>query len=55
MFAFASGKYDDNSNAKPKPLVAVNFLRVSEANYFAFLRLWVNWLKNAGIQEVMAA
>ena len=55
MFAFASGKYADVSGVKSKPLIAVNLLRISEEDYFNFLRKWVEWLQNAGIQRAMAA
>ena len=28
MYAFVSGKYDGSSKERPKPLTAVNFLRI---------------------------
>jgi hypothetical protein len=42
MYAFVSGKYDESSKESPKPLTAVNFLRISEPHYYDFLRRWVN-------------
>ena len=56
MYAFASGKYDQESPQTPKPLIAVNFLRISETDYREFLRLWVRWLRNSGVaREAEAA
>jgi len=50
MFAFASGKYINKHE-----LAAVNLLRISEADYFDFLRNWVAWLQKTGIQDALAA
>ena len=55
MYAFASGKYDEDSVQKPKPLIAVNFLRISETDYFDFLRRWVDWLQVTGIARASDA
>jgi hypothetical protein len=49
MYAFVSGKYDERSKERPKPLIAVNFLRISEVDYYDFLRRWVAWLRETGI------
>jgi len=49
MYAFVSGKYDRSSKESPKPLTAVNFLRIGEADYYDFLRRWVAWLQETGI------
>lgn len=55
MYAFASGKYDEDSVQKPGPLIAVNFLRISEADYFDFLRRWIDWLQATGIARASDA
>lgn len=55
MYAFASGKYDEESPDRPKPLIAVNFLRISETDYREFLRLWVQWLEQSGITRALEA
>lgn len=51
MYAFVSGSYDRDSKEDPKPLTAVNFLRISENGYFDFLRRWVSWLRETGISD----
>lgn len=51
MYAFVSGNYDRDSKEDPKPLTAVNFLRISESDYLKFLRRWVNWLQGTGISD----
>jgi hypothetical protein len=51
MYAFVSGKYDEACNEKKKPLIKVNFLRISETDYYDFLRRWVDWLKMSGIAK----
>lgn len=55
MYAFASGKYDEESPDRPKPLIAVNFLRISEFDYREFLRSWVKWLEESGIARALEA
>ncbi len=55
MYAFVSGKYDGSSKESPKPLTAVNFLRISEVDYYDFLRRWVNWLRETGIARASEA
>ena len=55
MYAFVSGKYDQESKEKPKPLTAVNFLRISEIDYRDFLRRWVYWLLDTGIARASEA
>lgn len=56
MYAFASGKYDEQSVQRPKPLKAVHFLRISEIDYRDFLCRWVGWLQDTGIaREAEAA
>jgi len=55
MYAFVSGKYDQESEEKPKPLTAVNFLRISETDYRDFLRRWVCWLRDTGIAAASEA
>lgn len=55
MFAFASGQYPKPGDGDPKQLVGVNFLRISKVDYFAFLRSWVAWLREAGIEHAMAS
>jgi hypothetical protein len=56
VYAFVSGKYDEESKQTPKPLIAVNFLRISEPGYRHFLRLWVKWLQDSGVaREAEAA
>jgi hypothetical protein len=37
------------------PLSAVNFLRISEDDYFDFLRRWVDWLQDSGIARASEA
>lgn len=49
MYAFASRKYDEKSQHRPKPLIAVNFLRISEVDYRDFLRRWVRWLRDSRV------
>jgi hypothetical protein len=53
MCAFISGKYDDPGNRKR--LTGLNVLRISEANYRAFLHKWVVWLQNSGLADQVAA
>ncbi len=55
MYAFVSGKYDQESKKSPKPLTAVNFLRISEIDYRKFLNLWVVWLQDSGIARASEA
>jgi hypothetical protein len=55
MYAFVSGKYDQKSEQRPKPLIAVNFLRISEGDYYDFLRRWVVWLQETGIARASEA
>ena len=55
MYAFVSGKYDQSSEENPKTLIAVNFLRISEADYYDFLRRWVAWLQKTGIARAAEA
>ncbi len=50
MYAFFSGKPDNKSKITPKPLIGLNFLRISENDYFDFLRLWVDWLEKIGFR-----
>ena len=55
MYAFVSGKYDQENKDLPKPLTAVNFLRISEIDYRDFLRRWVVWLRDTGIARASEA
>ena len=55
MYAFVSGKYDGSSKESLKSLTAVNFLRISEVDYYDFLRRWVNWLRESGIARASEA
>ena len=55
MYAFVSGKYDQKSKELPKPLTAVNFLRISEIDYRDFLNQWVGWLQDSGIARASEA
>ncbi len=55
MYAFVSGKYDESSKERTKPLIAVNFLRISEVDYYEFLRRWVNWLRESGVAHASEA
>jgi hypothetical protein len=50
MYAFASGVY----RAPAKEPIALNVLRISEINYRAFLRKWVDWLESTGLSELAA-
>lgn len=43
MYVFVSGKYDRDNRDK---LMGLHLLRISEENYRAFLRKWVNWLQS---------
>jgi hypothetical protein len=47
MYAFVSGKFNDD--AKPKELLCLDVLRISEINYREFIRRWVTWLKTSGL------
>ena len=53
MFLFVSGRYREIDGEKK--LVGLNLLRISEADYRSFLRSWVAWLQQSGIEEVFAA
>jgi hypothetical protein len=55
MYAFVSGRYDRSSTENPKPLTEVNFLRISEDDYYDFLRRWVAWLQKTGIARASEA
>lgn len=55
MYAFVSGKYDHYAAESPKPLIGVNFLRISEIDYREFLRRWVVWLQDTGIAKASEA
>jgi hypothetical protein len=55
MYAFVSGTYDRKIDKRPMPLSAVNFLRISEDDYFDFLRRWVDWLQDSGIARASEA
>lgn len=52
MYAFVSGKFDDDEKTK---LLYLNVLRISEVNYRKFLSRWVNWLKSSGLASELAA
>lgn len=58
MYLFVSGKFgfgtcphnpDAECRGERGPLTALNFLRITETDYRAFLELWVSWLEDAGI------
>jgi hypothetical protein len=55
MYAFVSGTYDRNTGEHPRPLTAVNFLRIAEDDYFDFVRRWVAWLRDSGIARASEA
>jgi hypothetical protein len=46
MFAFVSGKYDEDDRTK---LIGLQILRVSEENYRQFLHKWVSWLRDCAL------
>ena len=53
MYVFTSGGYDYKNDQHPKPLNAVNFLRINVEDYFDFLRKWVDWLQKTGIARAI--
>ena len=55
MYVFVSGKFDQESKEEPKPLTALNYLRISETDYYDFLHRWVDWLKVIGIPRTSEA
>ena len=63
MYVFVSGKFDSGPcphlpnaacRGEQGPLIALNFLRIAETDYRAFLELWVSWLEEAGIVNAAA-
>lgn len=53
MFAFVSGRYKRES--RPPELIGLNILRISQADFHRFLRDWVRWLEQSGIDFKAAA
>jgi hypothetical protein len=53
MYLFVSGKFDEIDGEEK--LIGLNLLRISEANYRNFLRAWVKWLEQHGLDELMEA
>jgi hypothetical protein len=63
MYAFVSGKFDPGPcphlpdaacRGERGSLIALNFLRIAETDYRAFLELWVSWLQEAEIVNLAA-
>ncbi|NIA71262.1 hypothetical protein HBA54_21920 [Pelagibius litoralis] len=63
MYAFVSGKFDFGPcpyhpevacRGERGPLIALNFLRITETDYRDFLELWVSWLERVGIAKAAA-
>jgi hypothetical protein len=50
LLCFVSGKYD-----KDKNLIGIRLLRISESHFLRFLRLWAEWLRRSGVEQLMAA
>jgi len=50
MYLFVSGKYDKVDRAK---LLSLYLLRIDQTNYRKFLRDWVKWLGEEGVQDIM--
>jgi hypothetical protein len=51
MYLFASGRYQREDD-QPK-LVGLNLLRIKEVEYRNFLRSWVEWLSQSGLEELL--
>ena len=49
MYAFVSGKYDQEGSKRPAPLEGLYFLQIGEAQYRDFLNRWVGWLREIGL------
>jgi hypothetical protein len=50
MYLFVSGKKNDEGK-----LIGLRLLRISEAKYRDFLRAWVKWLQQTGLDVLMEA